>query len=61
VLQGRGSVRIDGQERELVAGDAVLIRPEQHHQVWCVGEETLAILCVCTPAWEPSNTVYLDE
>ncbi|MEM8550219.1 MAG: cupin domain-containing protein [Verrucomicrobiota bacterium] len=61
VLEGRGRVRIDGQERELAPGDSVLIRPGEHHQIECLGEETLAILCVCTPAWEPSNTVYLDE
>ncbi len=60
-LEGRARVEIDGEHRELAAGDSVLIKPTQHHQIWCVGEQTLAILCTCTPAWEPSNTVYLDE
>lgn len=61
ILDGKARVVIDGEERQLAPGDSVLIRPNQHHQIWCVGDETLAILCTCSPAWEPSNTVYLDE
>ena len=60
ITQGRGRIRIEGEVRELKAGDAVAIPPGQRHQLWNTGGETLRLLCCCSPAYEHDDTVLGD-
>jgi len=60
ITQGRGRIRIEGEERELKAGDAVAILPGQRHKLWNTGNETLRLLCCCSPAYEHDDTVLTD-
>ncbi len=61
ILSGAARIRIDGNEFRLRPGDAVLIRPLEQHQVFTEGPEDLEFLVICVPAWEPTNSVFLDE
>ena len=60
MLKGKGRLILDGEEAEITAGQTVFIAPGQHHKIFSVGEEALEMLCVCVPAWEPTNTVWLE-
>lgn len=46
VLNGRGSVRLDNEWSDLVAGDLVHVPPETPHQFVNQNEEPFGILCV---------------
>lgn len=46
VLEGKGIVIGNGEERELNAGDVVFIHPNEQHQFRNNGEETLKFLCL---------------
>ena len=57
ITHGRGRIRIEGEMRDLKAGDAVAIPPGHKHQLWNTGDETLRLLCCCAPAYEHTDTI----
>jgi mannose-6-phosphate isomerase-like protein (cupin superfamily) len=61
ITQGRGRIRIEGEEREIKAGDAVAILPGQKHKLWNTGSETLRLLCCCAPPYEHEDTVLTER
>jgi len=61
ITYGVGRMRIDGEVREIGAGDAIAIRPGQKHKLWNVGSETLRLLCCCAPAYEDADTVITER
>jgi mannose-6-phosphate isomerase-like protein (cupin superfamily) len=61
VMQGMGLIQIENVESILSAGDEVLIPAQSAHKVFNCGEEDLVLMVVCVPAWEPSNTVWLEN
>lgn len=60
ILSGEGRMRVDDKELRLVPGDALLILPPEVHQIFNDTDSELEFIAVCAPAWEPSNSVYLD-
>lgn len=61
ILKGRAKMIINDVEHFLWPGDAVFIRPPEKHQIFIMGDEDLEFIVVCAPAWEPTNSVFLDE
>jgi mannose-6-phosphate isomerase-like protein (cupin superfamily) len=61
VMQGMGLIQIDNEESILFPGDAVLIPAQSAHKVFNRGEDDPVLIVVCIPAWEPSNTVWLES
>ena len=57
---GSGRLRIEGEIREVKAGDAIAILPGQKHKLWNTGYETLRLLCCCAPAYEHDDTVITE-
>ena len=60
ITHGTGRIRIEGELREIKAGDAIAIPPGQKHKLWNTGHETLRLLCCCAPAYEDSDTVMTE-
>ena len=60
ITQGQGRIRIEGEVRDVKAGDAVAILPGQKHKLWNTGSEVLRLLCCCSPAYEHSDTVITE-
>jgi len=60
ITHGRGRISIEGEVRDLEAGDAVAIPPGQKHRLWNTGSETLRLLCCCAPAYEHNDTILTD-
>jgi mannose-6-phosphate isomerase-like protein (cupin superfamily) len=60
VWRGRGRVRVDGVERNLAAGDVLIIRPGERHKLWNDGPDDLALIVTCAPAYDPAE-VRWDE
>lgn len=61
ITAGVGRIRIEGESREVKAGDAIAIPPGQKHKLWNVGSETLKLLCCCAPAYEHNDTIITEK
>jgi len=55
--QGRGRLRLGGEESEVAPGDTVVIPPGTRHKLWNTGDEPLRLLCCCSPAYSHEDTV----
>ncbi len=57
---GRGRMRIGEEEREVAAGDCIVIPPGAPHKLSNTGAEPLVLLCCCAPAYRHEDTVLLE-
>ncbi len=60
ITHGSGRIRIEGEIRDVKAGDAVAILPGRKHKLWNTGTETLRLLCCCAPAYEHGDTIITE-
>jgi mannose-6-phosphate isomerase-like protein (cupin superfamily) len=56
LLEGRGLMEIDGQEREVGPGDAILIPAGAWHRIHAL--EPLRFLCCCAPPYAHEDTYF---
>jgi len=56
LLEGKGKMEIDGTEREVGPGDAILIPPGAWHQI--TATEPLRFLCCCAPPYSHDDTYF---
>lgn len=56
ILEGRGLMEIDGESREVVPGDAILIPPGAWHQINAI--EPIKFLCCCSPPYQNDDTYF---
>lgn len=56
ILEGRGSMEIDGSHREVSPGDAILIPPGAWHQIQAL--DSLRFLCCCAPPYSHDDTYF---
>ncbi|HTY89237.1 MAG TPA: cupin domain-containing protein [Candidatus Acidoferrum sp.] len=61
LTHGTGRIRIDGETRDVRAGDAIAIPPGRKHKLWNTGQEPLRLLCCCAPAYEHDDTVITES
>jgi mannose-6-phosphate isomerase-like protein (cupin superfamily) len=59
ILRGRGMMCLEEEEREVGAGDAVLIPPGQRHSIRNTGKDDLVFLCCCAPGYSHEDTVLV--
>src|SRR5579863_4880217 len=57
---GSGRMRLGDHERDVRAGDCVVIPPETVHKLWA-GEQPLVLLCCCSPAYSHEDTFLVDD
>ncbi|MBI3877676.1 MAG: cupin domain-containing protein [Verrucomicrobia bacterium] len=60
ITHGTGRMRIEGELRDVHAGDAIAIPPGKRHKIWNTGAETLRLLCCCAPGYEHSDTFITE-
>jgi len=56
LLEGAGTMEIDGEARGVASGDAVLIPTGAWHQITAV--EPLRFLCCCAPPYAHEDTFF---
>ena len=54
ILEGTGTMEIDGEERQVTAGDAILIPPGAWHTI--TATVSLRFLCCCAPPYSHDDT-----
>src|SRR5207244_1206860 len=57
---GSGRVRVGEDEREVAAGDCVVIPPGTPHKLWAGATEPLVLLCCCSPPYADDDTELLE-
>lgn len=60
ITAGTGRLRIEGETRDVRAGDAIAIPPGRKHKLWNTGGVTLTLLCCCAPGYEHSDTILTE-
>lgn len=58
---GSGRMRLGDVEREVAAGDCVVIPPGTPHKLWADAAEPLVLLCCCAPAYSHDDTELLES
>ncbi|MCB1090198.1 MAG: cupin domain-containing protein [Verrucomicrobiae bacterium] len=59
ILDGQGTMEIDGETRKVRPGDGVLIPPGAWHQI-CADEGTpVRFLCCCAPPYSHDDTFFV--
>jgi len=58
IVEGTGRMELDGDEREVRPGDAILIPPGAWHRIEATGEEGLRLLCCCAPGYRHDDTYF---
>jgi mannose-6-phosphate isomerase-like protein (cupin superfamily) len=56
ILEGAGTMELDGEKRPVGPGDAVLIPPGSWHTI--VAAEDLRFLCCCAPPYSHEDTFF---
>ena len=59
ILEGGGIMEIDGKERRVSPGDAILIPPGSWHQI--TASESLRFLCCCAPPYAHEDTWFAAQ
>ena len=57
VLSGIGRMRIDGETREVAAGDLVVILPGKRHRIDNLGKDSLVLIVTCSPPYTVEDQV----
>lgn len=57
LLEGSGTMELDGEEREVGAGDAMLIPPGARHTI-TAGAAGARFLCCCAPPYRHEDTFF---
>jgi mannose-6-phosphate isomerase-like protein (cupin superfamily) len=58
---GSGRMRLGDEERQVRAGDCVVIAPGAVHKLWADADQPLVLLCCCAPAYSHEDTVPLED
>lgn len=56
ILEGSGSMEIDGDRRDVGPGDAILIPPGAWHRIQA--SDSLRFLCCCAPPYAHEDTYF---
>jgi quercetin dioxygenase-like cupin family protein len=57
LIGGGGTMELDGERREVAAGDAVLIPPRAWHEL-LAGPDGVCLLCCCVPPYSHDDTYF---
>ncbi|HUU63526.1 MAG TPA: cupin domain-containing protein [Dehalococcoidia bacterium] len=60
ILEGRGRMKIEDEEREVCPCDGIAILPGKRHRIWNIGGSDLIFLCCCSPAYRHDDTVIVE-
>ena len=57
LLEGAARIEVDGEERDVGPGDAILISPGSWHQI-TAGADSVRFLCMCAPPYSNDDTYF---
>jgi mannose-6-phosphate isomerase-like protein (cupin superfamily) len=60
IVEGRGRLVIDGEERSVGEGDCALIPPGATHKLFNEGGAPLRVVCACAPPYSDEDTCLVE-
>jgi mannose-6-phosphate isomerase-like protein (cupin superfamily) len=57
IVQGGGELEVDGERRQVGAGDAILIPAAAWHEL-IANQEGVTLLCCCVPPYSDDDTFF---
>lgn len=61
ILDGKGLMEIEGKKEEVTEDQTIIIPPGKTHKIKNIGEDTLRILCFCTPSYNDEDTLLVED
>jgi mannose-6-phosphate isomerase-like protein (cupin superfamily) len=61
ILQGQGSMTVNGDRFTLTPGDACYLEPGDLHHIHSSGEVDLVFLAACVPPWSPEDSIEVPN
>ena len=61
VMTGSGRMELDGDSFDIVVGDQAVIPAGISQRVTALGDEDLKFYCLCTPRFDPSAYINLEQ
>ena len=58
ILEGSGTMEINGTSQQVTVGDAILIPTDQWHQISADKGTELRFLCCCSPPYSHEDTFF---
>jgi quercetin dioxygenase-like cupin family protein len=58
LLEGSGEMEVDGDRRQVIPGDAILIPPGAWHEIRADADAELRFLCCCAPPYSDGDTFF---
>ena len=58
LVEGEALMEIDGEERAVTAGDAILIPVGSWHQITNTGSGVMRMIVTCAPPWTAEDTYF---
>ena len=58
IVEGGGELEVDGDRRDVAAGDAILIPPRAWHEL-TAGGDGVRLLCCCVPPYSDDDTFFV--
>lgn len=58
IVEGTAAMDVDGSERRVGPGDAILIPPGAWHTIRADDDTTVRLLCCCAPAYTHDDTYF---
>ncbi len=58
ILEGTGIMEVDGEQRPVIPGDAILIPTGSWHQI--TAKQSLRFLCCCSPPYSHEDTYFAN-
>jgi mannose-6-phosphate isomerase-like protein (cupin superfamily) len=60
ITAGTGRVRVDGEERDVRAGDCIVLLPGMRHKLFAGPDEPLVLMCSCSPSYSHEDTIITE-
>jgi len=61
LLSGHGRMEIDGEMKDVTAGDVIYIPPKSVQRIANIGADELAFLCLVDPAWREEEEEIIES
>jgi len=61
IISGCGRLTLGNEQVDVITGDTVCIPANTPHRICNTGDNPLAILCCCSPAYSDEDTELLDD
>lgn len=58
ITEGSGLMEVDGVQRRVAPGDAILIPPGAWHRLTADSDTVVKLLCCCAPAYTHDDTYF---